>query len=126
MATILIVEGDQRTSMRMTELLQGRGYQTRVESNGAAALLAAHELLPEVILVNLLVPILDGLEVIEALRHDSRTAQIPVVVLGGRDDDRQLADALVAGANVYFSKTPDAAVLISIIERLLTLHVETT
>lgn len=127
MATILIVEDDQRTSSKLCDVLHSRGYETRVEINGASALLAAHEMLPDLILIDLTVPILDGQEVIQALRHDPRTARIPVVVLSARDDDRQIADALVAGANIFYCTRPlDPAVLISIVERLLTLHVKDT
>ena len=126
MATILIVEDDERSSARLTEQFRGKGYHTRVEANGAAALLAAHELLPEVIIIDLMVPILDGQEVIQALRHDPHTAQIPVVVLADHDDDGQLADALVSGANVFLTKPPKPAMLLSLVERLLTLHMKDT
>lgn len=126
MATILIVEDDQRVSARMAELLRSKGHVARVEANGAAALLAAHEVLPELILIDLLVPILDGLEVILALRHDPRTAHIPVVVLSGGDDERQIADALIAGANAYFAKSPNPAALLHVVERLVTVQVKDT
>jgi len=126
MAAILIVVDAQRASARMVEMLRGKGHTARVESNGAAALLAAHEDLPALIIIDLMVPILDGQEVVQALRHDPHTTHIPVVVLTDRDDDRQFADALVNGANVYLAKPPDLAVLGSIVDRLLTLQVKDT
>ncbi len=122
MDKILIVEDDAQTSSLLAKLLSSKGFQTRVESNGAAALLAAHEDLPDLIIMDLVMPILEGDEAIHALRHDSRTAHIPVVVLSGRSEDRTLADALVAGANIYLTKPPEPHVLLSVVERLLSLR----
>ena len=76
MAKILIVENDTQTSAQVAKLLNGKGYRTRIESNGAAALLAAHEDLPDVILMDMKMPILEGDETLHALRHDPRTAHI--------------------------------------------------
>lgn len=121
MARILIVESDEQTSVLVARSLNARGHHTRVESNGAAALLAAHKDLPDVILMDLMVPILEGQETIHALRHDARTAHIPVIILSTRDEDRTLAGAITAGANVYMMEPPDLQELHSLIDRLATL-----
>jgi DNA-binding response OmpR family regulator len=125
MANILIVEDDPRTGATVAALLRCRGYDTRVETNGAAALLAAHEDMPDLILMDLVMPILDGHEAIEALRHNQNTAHIPIIVISGHDDDRTMADALVAGANVFLTKPLDPAELVTMVGRLLALQPKT-
>ncbi len=120
MAKILIVEDDPHTSATMAKLFRCKGHSTRIESNGAAALLAAHEDLPDVIFMDLMMPILNGHEAIEALRNNNRTAHIPVIVVSGHDDDRTMVDALVAGANVFLTKPLDPQELVIVVERLLT------
>lgn len=121
MARILIVESDEQTSVLVAKSLHGRGHQTRVESNGAAALLAAHKDLPDLILMDLMMPILEGQETLHALRHDPRTAHIPVIVLSDRDDAQAMAGAFTAGANVYMLEPPDLQELHSLVERLVML-----
>jgi len=122
MAKILIVEDDPHTSALLAKLLGTKGYRTRIEANGAAALLAAHEDLPDMIIMDLRMPILDGEEAIHALRQNARTENIPVLVLSAHDDDRTVANALIAGAHAYLVKPPDWQELFSVVERLLTLR----
>jgi len=124
MPKILIVEDDAQISAFIAKTLNARGYRTRVEANGAAALLAAHEDLPEVILLDLMMPILEGQETLQALRHDTHTAHIPVIVLSGRVDDQVQAGAYTAGANAYLTKPPDTQALLSLVERLASLKVK--
>lgn len=126
MTRILIVEDDAQTSTSVAKILNAKGYRTRIELNGAAALLAAHEDLPDLILMDMKMPILEGHEMLQALRHDERTSHIPVVVLSGRSDDHAVAGAVTAGANVFLLKPPDPQVLLSVVERLVTLRVKDT
>lgn len=58
-----------------------------------------------------------------ALRHDTHTAHIPVIVLSGRIDDRTLAGAYTAGANAYLAKPPDMQALLSLVERFAALKI---
>ena len=117
MATILIVEDDPHISARAVEVLQRRGYATRVEANGAAALLAAHADSPALILMELHMPILDGHDTLIALRHDPHTAHIPIIVIAEQDDQMMLAEALVAGANVLLTKPLEQDSLLAAVER---------
>ena len=122
MAKILIVEDDPHTSAMLAKLLGSKGYRTRVEANGAAALLAAHEDLPDLIIMDLHMPILSGQDVVPALRRDARTENIPVVVLSAYSDDRTVANAMFAGAQAYLIKPPEMQELFSVVERLLSLR----
>lgn len=125
---ILIVEEDAQVSAAMAKALSGRGYRIRIETNGAAALLAAHDDLPECILLDLMMPILEGLETIHALRHDARTAHIPIIALASalQDTDQAVANAMASGANIYLMKPPDPQALQAAVERLVTLRPTST
>jgi CheY-like chemotaxis protein len=123
-ALVLIVEDDAFTSSVVSKALTTRGVRTRIESNGAAALLAAHEEAPDVILMDLQMPILKGRETLAALRANPATAHIPVVVLSTHSDDVTLLDAITGGANVFLAKPPDAQELLSVVECLLALRPE--
>lgn len=124
MGTILIVEDDTQVSTALGKLLIGCGFRVRLETNGAAALLAAHEDAPALIIIDLLAPILDGQETIRALRRHPRTATIPVVAVSAQDKDEQMAHALACGANLYLAIPPDPQELLAGIERLLSLHAQ--
>lgn len=119
MVKILIVDDDQQASALVAKALNARGYRTRVEANGAAALLAAHDDLPDLIVMDLNMPILAGKETLRALRHDAETAHIPVIALSAVDDKPTLAGAVVAGANVYVPKPYEMGTLLAAVERLV-------
>jgi DNA-binding response OmpR family regulator len=120
MAFILIVEDDPHISATLALLLQSRGHRVRRAGNGAEGLLAAHADLPDLILMDMAMPILEGSETVKALRHEARTAAIPVVILSALNDDASQARALASGADIYLTKPPHVRDLIVVIERLLT------
>lgn len=124
MIKILLVEEDTQVSAGLTRALAERGYRTRVETNGAAALLAAHAELPDCIVLDLTMPILEGQETMQALRHDPHTALIPIIALASatRDTDETLVNAVMSGANCYLVKPPDPHVVCAAVERLVTLQ----
>jgi CheY-like chemotaxis protein len=122
MARILIAEDDPATAAMLSLLLTSHGHIVRTAANGAEALLAAHEDRPDLIFMDVVMPILDGLETIRALRSDAYTHEIPIVVLSVRADDRTLSEALALGANLYLTKPPDPAELLAVVERLTDLQ----
>ena len=115
---VLIVEDepDNREIMRtvVEELL---GLRAVLTSDGETAIRLAIELQPAVILMDLMMPVLDGFEAITRLRQNEITAQIPIIAITalGRPTDRQYA--LDAGATDYISKPFDLDVLAQTISR---------
>jgi DNA-binding response OmpR family regulator len=124
MAHILIVEDDPRISATLGKLLTSRGHQVQRVENGAQALLTAHAELPDLILMDMAMPVLGGQEALEALQREERTAGIPVIVLSGLADDDTQAHALAAGASIYLIKPPAVRELLVLVERLLLLRQE--
>ena len=115
---ILIVEDefDNREIMRtvVEDLL---GYSVLTASDGAAALEAIAEHQPDLILMDLMMPVLDGFEAIKHIKSTPRTANIPVLAVSAlsRPNDRERA--LEHGASAYVCKPFDIEELTSMIER---------
>jgi two-component system cell cycle response regulator DivK len=87
-ALVLIVDDDERNARLARDVLEAAGFRTAVAATAAEALAAAHEKLPDVVLMDLRLPDLDGGEAVRRLAADDRTAAIPVLAVSAlrRDD----------------------------------------
>jgi signal transduction histidine kinase/CheY-like chemotaxis protein/serine phosphatase RsbU (regulator of sigma subunit) len=101
--TVLVVDDNADLRTFVTQLLAPH-YRVEAAADGQDALarIAAH--LPDLVLTDVMMPVLDGFGLVEALRGDSRTARIPVVVLSARAGAESAADGLAAGADDYLAK----------------------
>lgn len=84
--------------------LQLEGYRVAVASDGVAGLSMARSLIPDLILLDIHVPQLDGLQVLAALREDKATDELPVIVCSGDDDPQLIKEANRLGAVAYLVK----------------------
>jgi len=98
---VLLVEDEPAMLRALTLSLSARGYDVSTAEDGAAGLSQVAELAPDVIVLDLGLPDLDGMNIIRAVRGYSRT---PIVVLSGRSSSRDKVDALEAGADDYVTK----------------------
>ena len=106
-ALILIVEDNELNLELVRDLLQHHGYETVEARNAADALTLAAERRPDLILMDIQLPDVDGVRALDRLRADARTASIGVVALTAfaMDDDRQRL--LRAGFDAYLEKPID-------------------
>lgn len=113
---ILLVEDDVSIRSIMTTMLESAGYQViPAGSCGLAkALFASH--LPDVTILDLGLPDMDGMHFLEFVRQDSRA---PIIVLSARNDDQDKVSALDAGANDYVTKPFSSAELLARIRMVL-------
>jgi two-component system, OmpR family, KDP operon response regulator KdpE len=100
-ARVLVVEDDPDISRALALNLSARGYQVSTAADGGEALDQAAVGAPDVIVLDLGLPDLDGMDIIRAIRAYSRT---PIVVLSGRTSSGDKVDALEAGADDYVTK----------------------
>jgi len=84
--------------------LQLDGYRVAVASDGAAGLSLARSLMPDLILLDMHVPHLDGLQLLAALREDAATDEVPVVVCSEDDNPQLIKEAHRLGAAAYLVK----------------------
>lgn len=104
MTKILIAEDDSDTREVLDVLLTKAGHEVFTVDAGNMAVMQASVLQPDLILLDINMPELDGFEVLERLKGDSETADIPIVVVSGRDDFDDIARGLALGAADYITK----------------------
>ncbi|NEO51710.1 MAG: response regulator [Okeania sp. SIO3B5] len=116
---ILLAEDNERNISVMVFYLKARGYRLIVAKNGLDAIQLAQTHHPDLILMDIQMPELDGLESIQRIRQDSNLKNIPIVALTAfaMADDQERC--LAAGANLYISKPVRLKQLVSSIQRLL-------
>jgi len=119
-AKILIAEDhlDSRDALRI--LLEAAQYQVVVAADGKAAMAAAIEESPDLILMDIMMPELDGLEVTRRLRQHQATSKIPIIAVTAMEGGHRLA--LEAGADDYLSKPINIRLLLNKITGLLDHH----
>ena len=114
---VLVVEDNEKNMKLFRDVLQASGYSPLEASSGAAAIVTAAESVPAVVLMDIQLPDMDGIEALRRLREDERTAGIPVLALTAQamqgDRDRFLA----AGFDGYLSKPVDIAELVATVGR---------
>lgn len=101
MTCVLIVEDDPEMSTALTVNLRARRYEVHAASDAQTALRLATTLLPDLAIVDLGLPDMDGIDVIRALRG---WTSVPIIVLSARDSQSDKVDSLDAGADDYLTK----------------------
>ncbi|MBN2305321.1 MAG: GAF domain-containing protein [Anaerolineae bacterium] len=101
---ILLVDDVPDTIEFLPEWLGREGYDTLVATRGQQALALAEEKRPDVILLDVMMPGMDGIETCRRLRLNPATADIPVILLSARSPSEARAEGLVAGATDYITK----------------------
>jgi len=106
-STILIVDDDPAGRHTLESILDQQGYQLVMAENGIQALEKAEQCLPDVILLDVMMPGMDGFEVCQLIRKNPLVAEIPIIMLTALDDRKSLLDGLEAGADDYITKPYD-------------------
>lgn len=99
--TILVVEDEQGIAGFITAILKANGYKTLLAKNGSEALMMATSYCPDLIILDLGLPDMDGSEIIKSVRS---WAQTPIVVVSARSHERDKVNALDMGADDYITK----------------------
>lgn len=116
MATIALVDDDRNILTSVSIALQAEGFLTRVYSDGETALKAFAENPPDLAVLDIKMPRMDGLEMLRRLREKS---QIPVIFLTSKDDELDEALGLAMGADDYIAKPFSQRLLIARIRAIL-------
>jgi DNA-binding response OmpR family regulator len=101
---ILIVDDDQHAIEILTRMLGREGYDCVSASSGAAALDTVRAKPVDVILLDVMMPEMDGLQVCERLRADDTLRQIPVILVTAKDDMETRAQGMALGVSEYLTK----------------------
>mgnify|MGYP001581683811 FL=1 len=109
---ILVIDNDKEfTSLINKFLTKICGYEVRIVPDGYNGIILAKESVPELILLDIRMPAMNGLGILEKLKSDEKTAHIPVIILTGFDDDNVKNKALSLKAADYLTKPIDLDIL---------------
>ncbi|HEX6369918.1 MAG TPA: response regulator [Longimicrobium sp.] len=120
MAEVLLVEDTPDNRHIYHTILAWAGHTVHEECNGEDALKAVRICRPAVIVMDVTMPVMNGLEATRRLKADPETAGIPVLILTAHAYPSDRADAVSAGADAYLSKPCAPKALLAEVERLLT------
>ncbi len=120
-ATILIVDDESWNSKLLEKMLQPEGYLTRTAANGKEALVSIAERAPDLILLDAMMPGMDGYEVARRLKANPVTASIPIIMVTAQIDHNARVAGLNAGAEDFLTKPVDQAELCLRVRNLLRL-----
>lgn len=116
---ILIVEDEESLLKLESILLTSKGYEVRGVTNGRAALEALKEERPDLVLLDIMLPEIDGFEVCRRIKQDAETSQIPVIMLTAKKSRDDMARGETVGADWYITKPFKSAMVIQTIQRFL-------
>ena len=105
MTKILAAEDDKLISGSLCDALKSAGYDATPAYDGEEAVAKAKEILPDLVLLDIMMPKMDGISVLWELKSDPNTAKIPVVVLTNIGDVETISKIVEAGAVDYLLKS---------------------
>lgn len=117
--TILVIEDEEHIRTVLSYNLKLDGFEVYLAEDGLTGLQMAHEKAPDLILLDWMMPGLDGLQVLSELKHDEVTKSIPVFMLTAKSMMAEVGRALYEGADDYITKPFDVVELGQILKEKL-------
>ncbi len=119
MIKILIIEDERDIVQALEYNLKKEGFETHHSYDGINGLKQATELIPDLVLLDLMLPGMDGIELLKALKHDRRTENLPVIMLTAKAAETDKVVGLEVGADDYITKPFSMRELIARIKAIL-------
>ena len=120
--SIVVAEDDAATRMLICRILTRASFDVHAVENGALACEAVRSMKPDVVLLDWVMPVMDGCRVVEVLKADIDTRQIPIVMLSTQSRMKDCLFALETGVSDYMAKPFDARELVACIDLQLRLR----
>ncbi|MFC1850252.1 response regulator [candidate division CSSED10-310 bacterium] len=117
--TVLIIDDEPFIIRILKTIVEAEGYRALSADNGLDGLKKCQEIIPDIILVDLMMPELDGYEFIEIIRTEEGFEKIPIVILSARPLTKDQGQAFKLGANFYMQKPIDRGKLLGVIQNLI-------
>lgn len=118
-ARVLVVDDDAVLRELITTTLTGAGFEVTTAGDGRTALGMIDKQLPNLVVLDVMMPHLSGVEVCRRLRGASRTGHLPIIMLTARIHVQHESEGLMAGADLYLPKPFSPRVLLARVEQLL-------
>ena len=116
---ILIVEDSKNTSVVLKDVLEGEGCSVFLAGDGVSGIAMARREKPDLILLDLLLPKLNGYEVCNSLKRDNLTRHIPILIISTMDSPESIEKTRSCGAQTFMKKPYNLDDLLREIKRLL-------
>ncbi len=117
--TILIIEDNESMAKMLSRYLEREGYQVRWVPNGLGGFNETRRIHPDLIILDLLLPDMDGHKICHMIKSDRVLEKIPVVILTSRDTEEDAELAKKCGADAFVVKSTRMPILMDVIRRLL-------
>jgi signal transduction histidine kinase len=122
MSTVLIVDDDPTAREALVATLEGEGYDLQLAKDGIQALRMLKQLQPDLILLDVMMPAMDGFEVCRRIRATPSHAEVPIILLTALDDRDSLLRGIESGADDFLPKPPDRRELIARVRTITRLN----
>ncbi len=119
MGKILIVDDSPFMVRLLSYMLETAGYETESAENGKAALKSMLNELPDLVLLDMMMPEMDGLETLRAIRSDAKIKDVPVIMLSAKAQSEDFQAAKELGADGYLTKPFESAQVLASAARYL-------
>ena len=122
MSTVLIVDDDPTARETLVAILEGEGYELQQAKDGRQALHMLEQVQPDLILLDVMMPALDGFEVCRRIRATPTLAEVPIILLTALDDRDALLRGIESGADDFLTKPPDRRELVARVRTITRLN----
>ena len=117
--SVLVVEDDTELRELVCLMLEHNGFEVEAAVDGVDALAKMDSWRPDAMILDVMMPRMDGLTVCRKLRQVPETAELPIIMISGRAQKKAIAEGLAAGANKYLAKPMPLDLLVQSIHELL-------
>ena len=122
MSTVLIVDDNPTARETLVAILEGEGYDLQQSKDGIQALGMLEQIQPDLILLDVMMPGMDGFEVCRRIRATPELAEVPIILLTALDDRDSLLRGIESGADDFLSKPPDRRELVARVRTITRLN----
>ena len=119
MAKILVVEDEPEIRVLVKTILEKAGYSVVEAEDGEAALRLVNEEEPDLVLLDVMIPCIEGWEVCRRIRENEATKTLPIIMVTVRTTDEDIQRSVECGANAHINKPFDQRELLDTIKKLL-------
>jgi DNA-binding response OmpR family regulator len=116
---VLVVDDHPPTLRLITNALKGKDVDVATARNGAECLLAIENQRPDLLVLDVVMPVMDGFQTLRVIRENQATRTLPVIILSIRSEDEAVLKGLSGGADIYITKPFKMADLVTAVMRVL-------
>ena len=119
MKSVLIAEDEASILLSLEFLLAAAGYEVFIARNGSEAIALAEKHRPDLLILDIMLPVVNGFEVCTRLRANTELSELRILVLTARGREHEVAHGLALGANAYVTKPFGPRELMKVVKELL-------